>query len=289
VAGRPPGRNLSDAPGTDLTLRFAGATIVGQTREHNEDAFAIAEDDGLVVVADGIGGFNAGEVASAMAVDTIVGFYERAMRSMVEAQSTDGAFDPAAPDRRALFRGACPWLGVHVHAVHDIQVPADLAAFVPTVIEIPRGSNLKYELDKKTGALRLDRVLYSAVHYPANYGFIPRTHAEDNDPLDILVIMDEAVEPMTIVRARPIGGLSMFDEHGKDDKIISVCIDDPAVAIYEAIDALPGHVLTQLQRFFADYKVLEGKKVEIADFYDKAHALDVIRRARAAYDSGKGR
>lgn len=176
-----------------------------------------------------------------------------------------------------------------MHPVHDIALPADISAFVPTVIEIPRGSRLKYEVDKKTGALRLDRVLYSAVHYPANYGFIPRTFAEDNDPLDILVIMDEPVEPMTIVRAKPIGGLRMVDEKGKDEKIVAVCVDDPGVSHYEAITALPKHVLTQLHRFFEDYKVLEGKKVDVAEFYEKEVALQVIRAARAAYDSGKGR
>ena len=176
-----------------------------------------------------------------------------------------------------------------VHPVHDIEVPSDIAAFVPTVIEIPRGSRTKYEVDKKTGALRLDRILYSAVHYPANYGFIPRTFAEDNDPLDILVLMDEPVEPLTIVRAKVIGGLSMIDEKGKDEKIIAVCVDDPAVAPYETIRALPKHILTQLHRFFEDYKVLEGKGVDVADFYDKQVALEVIRAARKAYDSGKGR
>ena len=174
-----------------------------------------------------------------------------------------------------------------MHPVHDIEVPADIATFVPTVIEIPKGSRTKYEVDKKTGGLRLDRILYSAVHYPANYGFIPRTHAEDNDPLDILVVMNEPVEPMTIVRAKPIGGLSMIDEMGKDEKIIAVCADDPAVSPYESIHDLPPHVLTQLHRFFEDYKLLENKKVEVADFYDKRVALDVIRAARQAYDRGE--
>ena len=121
-----------------------------------------------------------------------------------------------------------------MHPVHDIDVPADLGAYVPAVIEIPRGSHLKYEVDKPTGLLRLDRVLYSAVHYPANYGFIPRTHADDGDPLDILVLMQEPVEPLTIVRARAIGGLHMTDDKGGDDKIVAVCIDDPAFAHYTA-------------------------------------------------------
>lgn len=177
-----------------------------------------------------------------------------------------------------------------MHPVHDIEVPADIAAFVPALIEIPRGSHLKYEVDKPTGLLRLDRVLYSAVHYPANYGFIPRTHADDGDPLDILVLMQEPVEPLTIVRARPLGGLRMIDRGG-DDKIVAVCIDDPAYAHYDTVQALPPHVLRELDRFFRDYKLLEGKQaeVEVGDLYGRDHALDVIRASRAAYDRGEGR
>src|SRR6201999_4535841 len=146
-----------------------------------------------------------------------------------------------------------------MHPVHDIAVPDDLAAFIPAVIEIPRGSHLKYEVDKPTGLLRLDRVPCSAVYYPANYGFIPRTHADDGDPLDILVLMQEPVEPLTIMRARPLGGMRMVDEGG-DDKIIAVCIDDPAFAHYDTVQALPPHMLRELDRFFRDYKILEGKQ-----------------------------
>lgn len=178
-----------------------------------------------------------------------------------------------------------------MHPVHDIEVPPDIAAFVPTVIEIPRGSRLKYEVDKPTGLLRLDRVLYSAVHYPANYGFIPRTHADDGDPLDVLVLMQEPVEPLTIVRARPLGGLRMVDEHGGDDKIVGVCIDDPAYAHYDTVTALPPHVLRELDRFFRDYKALEGKQasVEVGDMYGRERALEVIAASRAAYERGEGR
>jgi inorganic pyrophosphatase len=177
-----------------------------------------------------------------------------------------------------------------MHPLHDIEVPPDIMAFVPALIEIPRGSKMKYEVDKPTGLLRLDRVLYSAVHYPANYGFIPRTHAEDGDPLDILVLMQEPVEPLAIVRARALGGLRMIDK-GADDKIVAVCIDDPAYAHYDAVEALPPHVLRELDRFFRDYKLLEGKQgeVEVGAMYGRAHALDVIRAARAAYDRGEGR
>jgi len=176
-----------------------------------------------------------------------------------------------------------------MHPVHDIELPADVAAFVPAVIEIPRGSHLKYEVDKPTGMLRLDRVLYSAVHYPANYGFIPRTHSDDGDPLDVLVLMQEPVAPLSIVRARALGGLRMVDEMGGDDKIIAVCIDDPAYAQYELLDDLPKHVTRELDRFFRDYKMLEQKLVEVEQFYDRAHALEVIKTSRDAYANGHGR
>ena len=173
-----------------------------------------------------------------------------------------------------------------MHPVHDIEVPADVAAFVPAVIEIPRGSHLKYEVDKPTGLLRLDRVLYSAVFYPANYGFIPRTLGEDGDPLDILVLMQEPVAPLTIVRARPLGGMQMSDDKGGDDKIVAVCVDDPAFEPYKSIDALPPHILKELDRFFRDYKMLEGKRSDVGDLYGLDHALTIIAKARAAYRPG---
>src|SRR3569623_3598824 len=176
-----------------------------------------------------------------------------------------------------------------MHPVHDIALPADLSASFPTVIEIPRGSHLKYEVDKPTGLLKPDRVLYSAVHYPANYGFIPRTHGDDGDPLDILVLMQEPVEPLTIVRARPLGGLRMADDKGGDDKIIAVCIDDPAYADYTTLDQIPKHVMKELDRFFRDYKILEDKRVAIEDFYGKDKALAIITESRAAYDRGARR
>ncbi len=174
-----------------------------------------------------------------------------------------------------------------MHPVHDIEVPADIASYVPTVIEIPRGSHLKYEVDKPTGLLKLDRVLYSAVFYPANYGFIPRTHAPDGDPLDILVLMQEPVAPLSIVRAKALGGLNMSDDKGDDDKIVAVCIDDPAYSQYERLDQIPQHVMKELDRFFRDYKTLEEKKVDVSDFYDRKRALEIITEARAAYERGE--
>ena len=173
-----------------------------------------------------------------------------------------------------------------VHALHDVPVPDDVDAFVPAVIEIPRGSKLKYEIDKATGLLVLDRVLYSSVHYPANYGFIPRTHADDGDPLDILVLMQEPVEPLTIVRARAIAGFKMRDDKGEDDKIVAVCVDDPAFSHYTDSSQIPPHVLVELERFFRDYKSLEGKATVVDRLYDRATALAAIRAARASYERG---
>src|ERR1041385_488787 len=129
-----------------------------------------------------------------------------------------------------------------MHPWHDYPVDeARIADRFPAIIEVPMGSKNKYELDKTTGLLRLDRVLYSAVHYPANYGFIPRTYCGDGDPLDILVLCQEPVEPMCLMRARPIGYLQMRDDKGIDDKIISVHADDPAYEDYRDISELPPH------------------------------------------------
>lgn len=170
-----------------------------------------------------------------------------------------------------------------MHPLHDIVVPATIEDFVPAVIEIPKGSKLKYEIDKSTGLLMLDRVLYSSVHYPANYGFIPQSHADDGDPLDILVLMQEPVVPLTIVRARAIGGFRMRDDKGGDDKIIAVAVDDPAFNHYTDSSQLPPHLVVELDRFFRDYKVLEGKTSEVDRPYSRKEALDVMREALAAY------
>jgi inorganic pyrophosphatase len=175
------------------------------------------------------------------------------------------------------------WYPIPMHPLHDIALGDDVSDWFNVLIEIPKGSKLKYEIDKKTGLLMLDRVLYSAVHYPANYGFLPRTHADDGDPLDVLVIMEEPVHPLTIVRARAIAGFFMRDDKGIDDKIIAVAIDDPAVSHYTEGDQLPPHLTKELMRFFKDYKILENKLAEVEDLYDRKRALEVIAAARAAY------
>jgi len=153
----------------------------------------------------------------------------------------------------------------------------------PVVIEVPMGSKNKYELDKETGFLRLDRVLYSAVHYPANYGFIPRTYCDDGDPLDALVLGQEPVHPMTMVEARAIGLMRMRDEKGIDDKVLAVNVRDPAVADYVDHAQLPPHLLREIRRFFQDYKVLEQKEVVVEDFMGSHDALRIVREALDLY------
>jgi inorganic pyrophosphatase len=172
---------------------------------------------------------------------------------------------------------------VTVHAWHDVQVGPRIDESFAAVIEIPKGSKVKYELDKETGLLRVDRILHSAVHYPANYGFLPQTYCEDGDPLDVLVLGQEPVVPLCIVRARAIGVLSMSDDKGRDDKIIAVHVDDPEYEHYRDIAELSPHRLKELERFFLDYKVLENKVVNIDDLRGRAHAEKTIRGAIQLY------
>jgi inorganic pyrophosphatase len=171
-----------------------------------------------------------------------------------------------------------------MHPWHDCYVDETIVekAF-PVVIEIPKGSKNKYELDKETGLLRLDRVLYSAVYYPADYGFIPRTFCGDGDPLDALVLSQEPVFPMTLVEARAIGVMRMRDEKGVDDKIVAVSVRDPAFADYTDKSQLPQHLLREVQRFFVDYKVLENKEVVVDDLLGPREAVEVIREGLAMY------
>ncbi len=171
-----------------------------------------------------------------------------------------------------------------MHPWHDVYVDDQhVERAFPVIIEVPQGSKNKYELDKETGLLRLDRVLYSAVHYPANYGFIPRTFCGDGDPLDALVLGQEPVYPLTIVEARAIGLMRMRDEKGADDKVLAVSVHDPAVAEYTDHRQLPAHVGRELKRFFQDYKVLENKTVEVEDLLGPAEAFDVLRAALELY------
>ncbi|MFK7930592.1 MAG: inorganic diphosphatase [Myxococcota bacterium] len=170
------------------------------------------------------------------------------------------------------------------HPWHDLPNDTHHAAdSFNVVIEIPRGSKVKYELDKPTGMLRVDRVLYSAVHYPCNYGFLPRTYCEDNDPLDVLVLGSEPVFPLSILTARAIGVMHMKDEGERDDKIIAVQTTDPAMAVYRDIDELPVHLFREIKKFFETYKDLEGKSVEVDAFNGHVKAVAVVVEAMELY------
>src|SRR5215471_10820956 len=170
-----------------------------------------------------------------------------------------------------------------LHAWHDLPLGDRIEEHFSAVIEIPKGSKMKYELDKDTGLLRVDRVLHSAVHYPANYGFLPRTYCGDGDPLDVLVLGQEPVVPLCVLRARAIGVLTMSDEKGSDDKVIAVHVDDPEYAHYQDVADLPPHRLKEIQRFFLDYKVLENKVVDVEHIRGRAEANRVIDDAVRLY------
>lgn len=174
------------------------------------------------------------------------------------------------------------------HPWHDVAYGDDIEKHVYAIIEIPKGSKNKYELHKKTGLLFLDRVLYSAVYYPANYGFIPQTYCDDGDPLDILVLGQEPVQPLCIMRAKAIGVITMQDEKGSDDKIIAVHRDDPEYAHYRDISELPPHRVRELKRFFLDYKTLENKQVEVDSIKGRLDAENVIRAAIKLYQETFG-
>ena len=147
------------------------------------------------------------------------------------------------------------------------------------VIEITKGGKNKYELDKETGMLRLDRVLYTSTHYPANYGFIPRTYGDDDDPLDVLVLCQENIEPLTLVECTPIGALIMIDGSQRDEKIIAVAKKDPSLNMYKDISELPPHISIEIKHFFAVYKQLEEKKTEVEEFVGRTEAEAIIDQA----------
>jgi inorganic pyrophosphatase len=176
-----------------------------------------------------------------------------------------------------------------IHPWHDVTPGEQLPQEFRTVIEIPFGSNVKYELDKDSGLIKLDRVLYSAVYYPANYGFIPQTLAEDDDPLDVLVLCQEAVAPLTIMHARAIGLMTMIDSGKKDHKIIAVATGDPEFNSYHEASDMPPHRLVMLRRFFQDYKLLEGKAVEVDQIEHAENAYPIIEDALRRYSEQRRR
>lgn len=159
---------------------------------------------------------------------------------------------------------------------HNVSPGDNIPNIVNGIIEIPTGSRAKYELDKKSGLLQLDRVLYSSVYYPANYGFIPQTFCEDKDPLDILVLAQIKVVPLCIVPAKIIGVMRMLDNGEADDKLIAVAAGDPSVNHINDISELPGHFISELRNFFEDYKKLENKTVVVEEFFDRNTAMAIL-------------
>ncbi|MBI2263620.1 MAG: inorganic diphosphatase [Armatimonadetes bacterium] len=166
---------------------------------------------------------------------------------------------------------------------HDVPAGDEAPEIFRAIIEIPKGSKNKYEMDKMTGLLKVDRVLFSSVHYPANYGFIPQSYCEDRDPLDVLVLGQEPVHPLCIVMAKAIGLMQMVDGNDPDDKIIAVHIHDPEYMHYRDISELPDHKLKELKRFFEDYKALENKEVRVEHFLGRFDAQNSVRKALQIY------
>jgi inorganic pyrophosphatase len=169
------------------------------------------------------------------------------------------------------------------HPWHDISPGKDLPKSVNAIIEIPKGSKAKYEIDKESGLMKLDRVLFSSVMYPANYGFIPQTYCDDHDPLDILVICSADVYPMTMVEATVIGVMHMIDNGEQDDKIIAVATNDMSVNYINDLSELPPHTMKEIVRFFQDYKALEKKNVTVEQLLDKSYAYKVIEESITLY------
>ena len=167
---------------------------------------------------------------------------------------------------------------------HDIKQERIKPDNFISVIEITKGGKNKYELDKETGILRLDRVLYTATHYPANYGFIPRTYADDNDPLDVLVLCQENIDPMTLVECYPIGVINMIDSEQNDEKIIAIAKKDPFLNIYEDIGDLPNHISSEIMHFFEVYKQLEDKQTVVEKVLGREEAEKIIQKAIENYN-----
>lgn len=172
---------------------------------------------------------------------------------------------------------------LNIHPWHDVDISTDSDDTVKVVVEIPKNSRAKYELDKESGMLILDRVLFSSINYPANYGFIPRTYCDDNDPLDILVLSQIEIVPMCLVEAKIIGVMQMLDEDEEDDKIIAVAKNDMSVSHINDISELSKHHVLELRSFFEDYKKLENKKVVVEEFLGREAALKILNKSIVDY------
>ncbi len=172
-----------------------------------------------------------------------------------------------------------------LHPWHGVPCGDQAPRVVNALIEIPQGSRAKYEVDKESGLLRMDRVIYSSFHYPVNYGFIPQTYGGDKDPLDILVLCSVPAEPLCLIEAKVIGVMQMVDSGDADDKIIAVAAHDPSINYINNIEEMPKHFFSELRNFFEEYKKLENKTVIVEEFQDKAVALKIIEEAMAFYQT----
>jgi inorganic pyrophosphatase len=170
-----------------------------------------------------------------------------------------------------------------LHPWHGTEYGTNAPDIVNAIIEIPKGSRAKYEIDKSTGLLKLDRMIYSSFHYPINYGFIPKTLGEDKDPLDILVLTSIAIQPLCIVESKIIGVMQMIDSGDADDKIIAVAKNDPSVNYINDLSELPMHFFAELRNFFEEYKKLEKKTVVVDEFQEKEKAHNIINQAIERY------
>ncbi len=168
---------------------------------------------------------------------------------------------------------------------HDINPEKISPEEFMAVVEIPCGSKKKYEMDKETGILRLDRILYTSTHYPANYGFIPRTYAEDGDPLDVLILCTENLDPMIMVNCYPIGAVRMLDSGKMDDKIIAIPLEDPTWNYYKDISELPPHILNEIVHFFEVYKNLENLDTAASEILGCEGAIQIVKEAITVYES----
>lgn len=175
------------------------------------------------------------------------------------------------------------------HPWHDVSIGEKTPELVQGIVEIPKNSRAKYELDKDSGMLILDRVLYSSINYPANYGFIPQTYCDDNDPLDILILSQIEIVPMCLVEAKVIGVMRMMDGGEMDDKIIAVAANDMSVNHINKIEELPNHWLKELRSFFEDYKKLENKTVIVEEFQNRETAFEVIKQSMLDYSKKFGK
>ncbi|KAM0895025.1 hypothetical protein ACQ4PT_024106 [Festuca glaucescens] len=219
---------------------------------------------------------------------TSFGFVARAKMSQDNVANGSAEMEVAEPRRQAprlneRILSSLSRRSVAAHPWHDLEIGPGAPAVFNVVVEITKGSKVKYELDKKTGMIKVDRILYSSVVYPHNYGFVPRTLCEDNDPIDVLVLMQEPVLPGTFLRARAIGLMPMIDQGEKDDKIIAVCADDPEFHNLNHLSELSPHRLQEIRRFFEDYKKNENKEVAVNDFLPADDARAAIQHSMDLY------